>query len=168
MKAQRGTVTCPRSHSEVAVLLRQKPKSSNSHFFIAPGGWVHSPLCRGEGELRAHTVLIVCTFKYITRSYHSVSRLRPLRPREGRACMLSPFSCIWLFATPWTEVHQAPLSMGFSRQECWSGLPRSPPGDHPSPGITPEPLASQSGSLPLAPPGKPPGRGSACRWSQSR
>ena len=37
---------------------------------------------------------------------------------------------------------QAPLSMGFSRQECWSGLPRCPPGHHPSPGIRPEPLAS--------------------------
>ena len=50
MKAQRGTVTCPRLHSKVAVLLRQKPKSSHSHFFIAPGECICSPLCRGEGS----------------------------------------------------------------------------------------------------------------------
>ena len=40
-------------------------------------------------------------------------------------CMLSH---IWLFMTPWTVAHQAPLSMGFSRQECWSGLPFPSPG----------------------------------------
>ena len=43
----------------------------------------------------------------------------------------------WLFATPWTVAHQAPLSMGFSRQESWSGLPFSPPGDLTNPGIKP-------------------------------
>ena len=40
-----------------------------------------------------------------------------------------------LFATPWTVAYQAPLSMGFSRQEYWSGLPFPPPGDLPDPGI---------------------------------
>ena len=44
------------------------------------------------------------------------------------ACMLSHFSHVRLFATPWTIAHQAPLSMGFSRQEYWSGLPCPPPG----------------------------------------
>ena len=39
------------------------------------------------------------------------------------------------FATPWTVAHQAPLSMGFSRQEYWSGLPFPSPGDLPNPGI---------------------------------
>ena len=38
-------------------------------------------------------------------------------------CMLSHFSCVWLFATLWTVAHQAPPSMGFSKQEYWSGLP---------------------------------------------
>ena len=42
-----------------------------------------------------------------------------------------------LFATPWTVAHEAPLSMGFSRQEHWSGLPFLPPGDLPDPGIKP-------------------------------
>ena len=49
-----------------------------------------------------------------------------------------------LFATPWTVAHQAPLSMGFSRQEYWSGLPRPPPGNLPDPGIEPESLMSHA------------------------
>ena len=44
-------------------------------------------------------------------------------------------SCIRLFATPWTVALQTPLSVGFSRQEYWSGLPCPPPGDLPTPGI---------------------------------
>ena len=47
-----------------------------------------------------------------------------------------------LFVATWTAAHQAPLSMGFSRQEYWSGLPCSPPRDLPDPGIKPESLAS--------------------------
>ena len=44
---------------------------------------------------------------------------------------------VWLFATPWTVVHQAPLSTEFSRQEYWNGLPFPPPGDLPDPRIKP-------------------------------
>ena len=51
--------------------------------------------------------------------------------------MLSRFSHVQLFVTLWAVAHQAPLSMGFSRQEYWSGLPCPPPGDLPSPGIKP-------------------------------
>ena len=47
--------------------------------------------------------------------------------------MLSRFNCVWLFATPWTVAHQAPLSIGFSRQEYWSGLPCPPPVNLPWP-----------------------------------
>ena len=53
------------------------------------------------------------------------------------ACMLSHFHCVRLFVTPWTVAHQAPLSVGFSRQEYWSGLPCPPPGDLPDSGIKP-------------------------------
>ena len=56
--------------------------------------------------------------------------------------------------TLWTVTHQAPLSMGFSRQEYWSALPCPPPGDLPDPGIEPVSLMSPmlaGGSLPLAP-----------------
>ena len=52
-------------------------------------------------------------------------------------CVLSCFSLVCLFAMLWTVpiAHKAPLSMGFSRQEYWSGLPCPPPGDLPDPGI---------------------------------
>ena len=49
---------------------------------------------------------------------------------------------VQLFATPWAVAHQAPLSMGFSRQGYWSGLPCPPPGDLPDPGIKPASLTS--------------------------
>ena len=58
------------------------------------------------------------------------------------ACTLSWFSHVHLFATPWTVVRQTPLSKGFSRQEYWSGLPFSSPGDLPDPGIEPASLMS--------------------------
>ena len=69
-------------------------------------------------------------------------------------CVLSRFSHVQLFATLWTVARQAPLSMGFSRQEYWSGLPFPFPGDLLDPGIEPMPLASPAlaGELPLAPP----------------
>ena len=53
------------------------------------------------------------------------------------AYMLSYFSHVRLFATPWTVARQAPLSIGFSRQEYWSGVPCPPPGNLPDPGIKP-------------------------------
>ena len=52
------------------------------------------------------------------------------------------FSHVWLFVAPWAIAHQAPLSMGFTRQEHWSGLPLHTPGDLPDPGIEPMYLAS--------------------------
>ena len=64
-------------------------------------------------------------------------------------------SCVRLFATPWTVAHQAPPSMGFSRQEYWSGLPFSSPGDLPDPGIEPRSPAIQADALTSEPPGKP-------------
>ena len=65
---------------------------------------------------------------------------------------------VQLFATLWTVACQVPLSMAFSRQEYWRGLPCPPPGDNPKPGIESEFLMSlhlQGGSLSLPPPGKP-------------
>ena len=56
------------------------------------------------------------------------------------------FSHVQLFATPWTVAYQAPPSMGFSRQECWSGLPFPSPGDLPDPGIEPGSPALQAGA----------------------
>ena len=59
------------------------------------------------------------------------------------ALCAQPFSRVQLFTTPWTVAHQAPLSMGFSRQEYWSGLPCPPPGDLPNPGIKHLPQCKQ-------------------------
>ena len=59
-------------------------------------------------------------------------------------------SSVQLFMTPWTVAHQTPLSMGFPRQEYWSGLPFPSPGDLPEPGIKPVFPACQVDSLPLS------------------
>ena len=56
--------------------------------------------------------------------------------------VVSHFSRVRLSVTPWTVAHQAPLSMGFSRQKYWSELPCLPPGDLPDPRIKPAPLTS--------------------------
>ena len=72
--------------------------------------------------------------------------------------MPSGLSCVSLFAALWTIAHQAPLSIGFSRQEYWSGLPCPPPGYLPDSKIKPHLLwllLWQAGFLPLAQPGKP-------------
>ena len=68
-------------------------------------------------------------------------------------CGLSHCKCVRLFVTLWTVARQATLSMGFSRQEYWSGLPYPPPGDLPDPGIQPtssEAHALQADSLLLS------------------
>ena len=64
-------------------------------------------------------------------------------------------SCVWLFANPWTVAHQAPPSMGFSRQEYWSGLLFPSPGDLTDPGIKLRSPSLQADSLPAEPAGKP-------------
>ena len=60
---------------------------------------------------------------------------------------MKSLSRVRLFATPWTVAYQAPPSMGFSRQECWSGLPFPSPGDLPDPGIEPRSPALQADAL---------------------
>ena len=68
---------------------------------------------------------------------------------------VKPLSRVRLFATPWTVAYQAPPSIGFSRQEYWSGLPFPYPGDLPDPGIEPGSPAFQADALTSGPPGKP-------------
>ena len=68
---------------------------------------------------------------------------------------MKSFSRVQLLAIPWTGVYQASLSVGFSRQEYWSGLPFPSPGDLPDPGIEPRSPALQADTLPSEPPGKP-------------
>ena len=84
--------------------------------------------------------------------------LHPQRPAHAAAVVWS-LGCVRLFVTPGTVGHQAPLSMGFSRQECWSGLPFLSPGDLPDPGIEPTSAVSPAlagGFFTTEPPRKPP------------
>ena len=74
---------------------------------------------------------------------------------SGLFMTVKSLSCVRLFVTPWTVAHQAPLSMGFSREEYRSGLPFSSPGDLPDPGIEPRPPELQADALPFEPPGTP-------------
>ena len=62
-------------------------------------------------------------------------------------------SHVQVFVIPWTVAHQPPLSIEFSRQEYWSGLPFPSPGDLPNPGIEPGSPALQADALPSEPPG---------------
>ena len=71
-----------------------------------------------------------------------------------RACIVAQ-SCLTL-CDPMTVACQAPLSMGFSRQEYWSGLPCPPPRDLPNPGMEPLPPCIAGGFFPAEPLGKPP------------
>ena len=68
---------------------------------------------------------------------------------------MKAFSCVQLLATPWTVAYQAPLSMGFSRQGYWSGLPFPSPGDLPNPGIELGSSTLQADTLPSEPQGSP-------------
>ena len=100
----------------------------------------------------AHSCLILCDpINCSTPGFPVLHHL--LEP----ACVLSRFSQVWLFATPWTVALQAPLSMGFSRQEYWGGLSCPPPGHLPNPGIEPAAPALQVDSLPLSHWGSPSG-----------
>ena len=67
--------------------------------------------------------------------------------------LVKSLSHVRLFVTPWTVAYQAPPFMGFSRQECWSGLPFPSPGDLPDPGIEPRSSALRADALLSEPPG---------------
>ena len=69
----------------------------------------------------------------------------PLGPRNAGKGKVKSCSRVRLFVTPWTIAHQAPRSMGFSRQEYWSALPFPSPGDLPDPGIEPGSPALRGG-----------------------
>ena len=84
---------------------------------------------------------------------HYSAKGEELPSPEQRMCLRAQ-SCLTL-VTPWIIAHQVPLSMGFPRQECWSGLPFPSPGDLPYPGIKSWSPAFQADSLLSELPGKP-------------
>ena len=93
--------------------------------------------------LYAMCILSLDTLKVV--SLFSV--LHILNMMSIKKVKVKSLSCVWLFATPWTVAYQAPPSMGFSRQEYWSGLPFPSPGDLPDPGIEPGSSAFQADAL---------------------
>ena len=72
-------------------------------------------------SLPHYSTIFVYTVLFLHRLAHAIHKVKSL-------------SCVQFFTTPWTVAYQAPLSMGFSRQEYWSGLPFPSPGDLPNPG----------------------------------
>ena len=84
--------------------------------------------------------------------------MSPLENSSWNISEVKSLSRVQPFATPWTVAYQALPSMGFPRQEYWSGLPFPSPGDLPNPGMEPGSPALQTDTLPSEPPGKPGGR----------
>ena len=114
-------------------------------------------ICWGDGSIVVSTIwnIFVIYHRQALSFLVYMDLIFPLKYLGIR--VPSHFSCVQLFATPWTVTCQAPLSMGFSRWEYCSGLPFPPLGDFPNPGIEPSSLMSPvlaGGSLPLAAPGK--------------
>ena len=114
---------------------------------------------KGATAINLFLSLSVCVCVCVCVSIGS-ERVRHNWATKHSTCadLLSHFSCVQLFATLWTVAHQAPLPMGFSRKEHWSGLPCPPPGDFLSQVSNRHLLYLlhwQADSSSLAPPGKP-------------
>ena len=116
-------------------------------FMVIPHGLYHS--------IRNHNFMIISEMSF----YSWFSQIRTqtdiwlLGLLKGKVKVKS-LNRVRLFATRWTVAHQAPPSMGFSRQEYWSGLPCPSPEDLPDPGIEPRSPALQADDLTSEPPGK--------------
>ena len=94
---------------------------------------------------------LLCNFGQVTKPLLTcflISKIRTIALPTGRSCCRVAQSCPTL-VTLWTAAHQAPLSIGFSRQEYWSGLPCPPPGDLPNPEIESQSPALQADASPL-------------------
>ena len=94
----------------------------------------------------------IATMGMITLECDHILKCEVRRDLGSVACMLNHLSGVRLFPTLWTVAHQAPLSVGFSKQESWSGLPCPSSGDLPNPGIEPRSRAWQVDLLLLGPP----------------
>ena len=109
---------------------------------------------KSQAQLRDWTELNLDSKSVSITTTGLLSRVRLWDPTDGSppGSALRP---VQLFTTPWTVAHQTPLSMGFSRQEYWSGLPFPSPGDLPDPEIEPGSPTLQADALTSEPPGKP-------------
>ena len=98
--------------------------------WLSPGKWNKKRLCYRELKKKVRKSPTYSRFPHLSKGAEKDLHGWHL------ACMhAKSLSHIWLFATLWTVAHQTPLSMRFSRQEYWSGLPCPSPGDLPDPGI---------------------------------
>ena len=103
--------------------------------------WVAMPSSRGSSQSRDRTKSLVFSASQVdSLPLSHWGRLHDIIMMDTchYACLLRCFCGVWLFVTLWTVARQAPLSMGFSRQEYGKGLPCPPPEDLPDPGIEPE------------------------------
>ena len=116
--------------------------------------WVAMPSSRGSSQPRDWTQVSHIAGRFFTiwatREASQPPLFFSMKESESEVAQ----SCLTL-CDPWTVAHQAPPSMGFSRQEYWSGLPFPSPGDLPDPGIEPRSPTLQADALTSAPPGKP-------------
>ena len=123
---------------------KQSNKTENRRSMGPPGPHGVKPPCNpGSGTSR-----LSCDSETNTYIF------KPLFHNLVDSVKVKLLSCVRLFVTPQTVAYQAPPSMGFSRQECWSGLPFPSPGDLPNPGIKPGSPSLQADALPSEPPGK--------------
>ena len=112
--------------------------------------WVAYPFSSGSSWLRNRTRVSCIAGGFFTNWAIREAQIKFMSCKESLCqhvyyicvCVLSRFSHVRLFVTPWPVAHQDPLSMGFSRQEYWSRFPCPPPGDLPDPGIKPTSLIS--------------------------
>ena len=111
--------------------------------------WVAISYSRGSSQPRDQTRI-----SYIASRFFPVWATRKTHVRLGSEMEVKSLSHVRLFVTPWTVAYQGPPSVGFSRQEYWSGLPFPSPRDLPNPGIEPGSPALWADALPSEPPGK--------------
>ena len=145
----------------------------NTVEIINTGIWIERGKLTDEGNI-LQWFFFRCTYLTSLTNLWSLRQEMKCEGFPGSEWVRS-LSCVRLFAIPWTVVYQASLSMGFSRQEYWSGFPLPFPEDLPDPGIEPRFSALQADALPSEPPGKPQSSASgkkkknnkkkpACRW----
>ena len=128
-----------------------------------PGGWkspIWYPQCIEIIAWEIRTMLLTAILFILRTQADHLTQLALNGARLNASVLLRDLkvkvkvkllSCVWLLAIRWTVAHQAPQSMGFSRQEYWSGLPFPFPGDLPNPGIEPGSPVLQTDALPSGP-----------------
>ena len=114
------------------------PKVTKLYQLLKPAWTYNNPLNHFLfiGPHPTHTFTILLSVFLCDYSLANILNFLAL-PSLSWKVKVKSLSRVRLFATPWTVAYQASLSMGFSRQEYWSGLPFPPPGDLPDPGIEP-------------------------------